>query len=196
MELMVVPIITIVDNRKIQTVLTAIVFVIFYYVSYKEIQYVQQVLAASVFCLFGYITRPWLDKFATGNHRFKGFGWIALIIVAILSTMNETVGMYINQYGNKVMFLLTGIIGIYAIYDFSISLKNTSFIQWCGRQSIIIYILQFALIRFVIALQGMLSSNFCFDVYPSYMVTFIIVLTLLVPITKFCDKYLKFAFGK
>lgn len=196
MDMIIIPIITFIRNKRLIALIALLVFVIFAFTDYKELHYVQQTLVATVFGIMGYLTRGYCDKFNEISSKFKGFGWIALLMVALISAYNDPVGMYINQYGNKLLFLLASVLGIYGVYDLAISAKNTAFLQWCGRQSIIIYILQFALIRVVIAATGMIIPNFDFDTYPFYILSFLLTLIMLVPTTLFCNKYLKFAFGK
>lgn len=193
MEMAMLPIIFNVKDRKLLGVITVLVFTVFYFTKFTGIQYVQQTLAALIFGLLGYITRPWLDKYNESVSKYKGMGWLALLLVALLSTYNEPVGMYINQYGNKLMFLLTSLIGIYAILDISVSLKNTTFLQWCGQVSIIIYILQFFLIRVGMFISSYMTggNNHC-----GYIMTFFIVMILIVPMARVCNDYLPFLFGK
>lgn len=196
MDMIIIPIITYIKSKRIISFIALLAFVFFAFTEYQDIHYVQQTLAATFFGLCGYLTRHYLDAINEGCSKYKGMGWIALLIVALLSACNDPIGMYINQYGNKLMFLLTSVLGIYGVYDLSISVKNSSFLQWFGRQSIILYILQFAVIRVVIAFTSMLIPNFIFDSYPSYILSFLLSLLMLVPSTLICSKYLKFAFGK
>lgn len=122
-----------VKNRKLLGLIAVLVFIVFYFTKYTGIQYVQQTLAALVLGLLGYITRPWMDKYNESVSKYKGMGWLALLLVALLSAYHDPVGMYINQYGDKLLFLLTSLIGIYAILDISVSLKNTTFYSGMGK---------------------------------------------------------------
>lgn len=196
MDMIIIPTITYIKSKRILSFIALLAFLLFAFTEYQEIHYVQQTLAATFFGLCGYLTRHNLDVINESCSKYKGIGWIALLMVALLSACNEPIGMYINQYGNKLMFLLTSVLGIYGVYDISISAKNSSYLQWFGRQSIIVYILQFAVIRVVIAVTSMLIPNFIFDSYPFYILSFLLTLVILVPSTLFCSKYLKFAFGK
>lgn len=193
MEMVMLPIIFNVRDRKFIGLIALLFFVVFYFTSYTGIQYVQQTLAALVFGLLGYMARPWLDKYNESTNKYKGMGWLALLFVALLSTYNDPVGMYINQYGNKLMFLLTSLIGIYAILDISVSLRNTTFLQWCGQVSIIIYILQFFLVRVGMVVSTYLTRG---TNHWGYIITFFIVMLLIVPMTKVCSNYFPFLFGK
>ena len=193
-ELLLFPIIDHVSTRKGLVVLLFILIVCFFLVSYNAIHYVQQVLCALLFSLAGFISRPWVEEYIS---RFPiGYGWLALIIVAIVSTYNVPVGMFMNQYGNKGLFLLTSFLGIYGIFDISISIRSNSFFEWSGQKSIILYVMQGCVIRFVEIILSIIIPGFQSLQYPNYLITFVLVLLFLVPITFLCDKYFKFAFGR
>lgn len=196
MEMIAVPVITLIRDKKFLSLITCVIFVAFCCVSYKEIMYVQQTLAALVFGLLGYLCRPLLDVYSTNKYNFSGFGWIVLLITAMCSMCNEPIGMYINQYGYKILFLAVALLGIFSLSDISVSLQNTGFIQWCGKHSIILYILHPLVIKVVINLSSMFFSSFVYSRYPYYIFTFLVVMVILVPLASFCDKNLKFAFGK
>lgn len=191
-----VPLITLIRDKKFLVLITCTVFAVFCCVSYKEIMYVQQTFAALVFGLLGYLFRPLLDTYSTNKYNFSGLGWIVLLITAICSMYNEPIGMYINQYGDKFLFLAVALLGIFSLSDLSVSLTNTRFIQWCGRSSIILYILHPIIIKTVIYLSSLCSTTFEYYRYPCYIFTFLAVMVILTPLTYLCDKYLKFAFGK
>lgn len=193
MELLLMPIITAIKNRLLVALSAILVFILFYFTDYSAITYVQQTIGALVFGLLGYATRPLLDKYDQSNSKYKGFGWLALLLVVLLASINDPVGMYINQYGNKCLFLLTSLVGIFGILDVSVSLKNTSFLQWCGRVSIIIYILQFFLVRVGMACTAFIAPS---DSQVGYIITFFIVLTMIIPLSVICNNKLPYLFGK
>lgn len=196
MEMILGPIITFVKNRIFIVIIALSFCLLFCLVRNTDIQYIQQTLAAVIFGLLGFLFRPLIEKYEKGTIRLKGFGWLALLIVIFLSQYNEPVGMYINQYGNKILFLLTAIIGIFGVLDISTSVKNIAFLQWCGRESIIIYVIQFAVIRSVKATFNSFFPAFQSSHFPYYIIVFIVAMVVLIPITWLSSKYLYFAFGR
>lgn len=196
MEMIAIPMITLIKNKYVLFFALIIFVALFCVIDYREVRYVQQTLAALMFGFTGYLCKPLLDKYNSYKSSFKGMGWITLLIVAILSMYNVPVGMYINQYGNKAIFIITSILAIYSVFDIAVSLRNTSFIQWCGKASLILYILQFSIIRVVISICSKMLPSVEYSQYPCYIITFLIVMAILVPATCFCQRYCKFAFGR
>lgn len=191
MELIVIPIISLIHNRIALLFAVCLISILFCLTSYTGIMYIQQVFAASVFGLLGFMSRPLLDQYNAINKKYKGFGWLIILVVAVLSTLNEPIGMYINQYGNKVLFFVTAILGICSVMDISVSLKNSWCIQWFGRNSIIIYVLHFFLVRgcrIIVTHLGVNNYNF--------IIAFLICLLTIIPMTIICQKKLYFFFGK
>lgn len=191
MEMLAIPLVTLVRNKKVLAIITIILFVLWCGVDYTAISYVQQTLAALIFGLAGYLSKPLLVK-----HKPKNLGWITLLTVAVMSMYNDPIAMYLNEYGNKIWFLLVALLGIYSVFDISVSLRNTNFFQWCGQESIILYVLQFSVIRVVVAACTMLIPSFSGSLYPCYIIAFFIVLIILIPCTWVCSNYLRFAFGR
>ena len=196
MEMIAVPMISIIKNRKVLAGATLLILGIFSITDYVGIMFVQQTLAALVFGLLGYLCKPWVDCFNELQSKAKGFGWIVLLIVALLSMLNEPIAMYLNLYGIKWLFVITSLLGIYAILDISVSIKNTAFFQYCGRESIILYVLQFCVIRIVLAVCTIFIPSFEYYQYPCFIISFLISMFVLIPMTWICAKYLKFAFGR
>ena len=196
MYVLMFPIVSLIKSRRTIINIAFALYVVFLITEYNGITYVQQTLCALVFGFMGYLIRPYLDKYLASKSLYKGLGWVSLLLCAIISFYNEPVGMYINQYGNKFLFTLTSVLGIFFIFDISVSLRNSLFLQWCGRESIIIYVMQFLVVRIVMALLSSIVPGFFYSIYPFYIITFLTVLVILVPIVWFSDRYLRWAFGK
>lgn len=196
MYVLMFPVVSLIKSRRTIINIAFALYVVFLITEYNGITYVQQTLCALVFGFMGYLIRPYLDKYLASKNLYKGLGWISLLLCAIISFYNEPVGMYINQYGNKFLFTLTSVLGIFFIFDISVSLRNSLFLQWCGRESIIIYVMQFLVVRIVMALLSSIVPGFFYSIYPFYIITFLTVLVILVPIVWFSDRYLWWAFGK
>lgn len=185
-------------NNWYLVVFAIISFMVFCLLDTNKIIYIQQIFAAIVFAILGYFSRPYLDYCNENKSRYakiSGLGILLILFVAILSSMNLPIGMYMNQYGNKPLFFVTAILGILSIAEISLSIGNSKILQYLGRVSIILYVYQFTIIRFVKAIINRLFST-SNDVYPFYIIIFIVTMLFLVPLVMFSDKYLYWAFGR
>lgn len=100
--------------------------------------------------------RPHIDRFyKQSNDQSKtpyylargGVGVMLLIVAAILSSFNESVLMYINQYGNKSLFLVCALVGILCVVDFASGFNDSFFLTFFGKNSIIVYATHFFVYR-------------------------------------------------
>ncbi len=125
--------------------------------------------------------------------------WIFLgpVVVAI-SAVNTPVAMYENNYGNIILFLIGAISGIVFICELSKCLKKNALLGWYGRNSIIIYVLHFSMIK-VLHLVGrkvfpqIAQNNY---LYPFNWFYFMAIALLMVPVILFCNRFVPFLFGK
>lgn len=196
MFILMYPILSLVKSRVAVALLALAIFAAFCFTDYNDLVVVQQTMAALVFGLLGFLCRPCLDKYAVSESSFKGYGWLSLIVCTIIACFNDTVFMYINEYGNKLLFALTSVLGIYSIVDISVSLRNTNFLQWCGINSIIIYVLHFPMFRVSGVVCREFGSSFPGGAYVLSLIAFIVVLLIVSTAVVFCNKYLWWAFGK
>ena len=117
-------------------------------------------------------------------------------LVAILSYYNQPIGMFLNEYGNKVMFLVTAILGVFATLDLSCVLANSKKLAWFGKNSIIIYVTHFQILGVVNWVLQRVFDSLIYGHYPYYVIVFLILLLIEIPVIIFCQKYIPFLFGK
>lgn len=125
--------------------------------------------------------------------------WIFLgpVVVAI-SAVNTPVAMYENNYGNIILFLIAAISGIVFVCELSKCLEKNVLLGWYGRNSIIIYVLHFSMIK-ILHLIGrkvfpqIAQSNY---LYPFNWCYFMAIALLMVPAILFCNRFVPFLFGK
>ena len=126
---------------------------------------------------------------------------LMLIMVGILfacALSNTSVTMYNNQYGNFILFIIGAFSGIAAILIISDKLKNSVFLNWCGVNSIIIYVWNFVLTQFFKNIVEIVMVK----VYPNcphiIMTIFVFILCLLcvIPIVWLGNKYIPELYGK
>ena len=154
----------------------------------------EQTAIAVVFGFLGMYARPLVDWYRKKTQYF-GVGLFLICISAFLSAQNAPVLMYINDYGNKILFFITAIIGIVAVTDLSILLDKSKILAWFGRNSIVIYVVQFAMTMF---LANFAKKLFGWPVgaYPHYFLVFLCVVVLLVPVVYLANAFFPFLFGK
>lgn len=151
-----------------------------------------------LFFLLGYYFSNLIKSKALKNYDLNG-GFLMLIpILMIISNLNLPVTMYNNEYGNLLLFGISSLLGIYLTHILGWHLKDNLYLEFLGKNSVIIYVLQFKVIqivrRVVIILFSTLSESTV--EYIQYLLIFIISTIILMTFTVVCDKYLGFLFGK
>lgn len=129
----------------------------------------------------------------------KNSCWIFLgpVVVAI-SAVNTPVAMYENNYGNVILFLIGAISGIGFVCELSKCLDKNVLLGWYGRNSVIVYVLHFSVIK-ILHLIGrkvftqIAQSNY---LYPFNWCYFMAVALLMIPAILFCNRFVPFLFGK
>lgn len=162
------------------------------------IAYVNILPFAMFFYFFGFYCKK-ISMLLSGNFYFI----IALFLIcAIVSHFNSPVLMYANDYGNLFLFAITSLTGSLAVINLSKKV-NINFLVWCGKVSIILYVLQFHINqycrKFIYTLTGVerLSNESFFvgliDTFLIFILSLSICLLLTWLITK--TRYVKKAFG-
>lgn len=178
------------------TCFMAAFLVLFLACSWNGVEYLQQFLCGTFFCLAGYVMKAPIDRYASLPARYRGWGWMAFLLVTLLSTYNEPVGMYVNQYGSKVLFMTTAIVGIAAATDISLSLRDDTYLQWIGRNTIIVFVLHFTLVRVSEGITSRLLPEGT-DIHGTgFIITFLLVVAACSAAIPVCNRYLPWMFGK
>lgn len=129
----------------------------------------------------------------------KNTCWIFLgpVVIAI-SAVNTPVAMYENDYGNIILFLIGAISGIVFVCELSKCLEKNALLGWYGRNSIIVYVLHFSMIKILHFIgrkvfPQIAQSNY---LYPFNWYYFMATALLMVPAIMFCNRFVPFLFGK
>ena len=152
--------------------------VAFILTSYNGIQYVQQVLCATFFGLVGIAIKSFLlsDK-ASNIIKYSCCGLFLIPALAILSSFNLPVGMYMNQYGNKIVFLTTSFLGIAATFVIAKTINKNQALEFFGKNSIYIYVTQAFVLRCIMGVVNRLPFvNMNVSSYPYYFIVFILAM--------------------
>ena len=181
----------------------AIEAVMFYVCNYADIGFVQQILGGLFFSEAGLICRPLLDKISNekddsilSSTKRWGGGFVFLVATIILSNFNDPVLMYINQYGNKVTFIIVAFLGIMASFFTSLTLTDSMLVRYIGENSIIVYVLHFVYYRIIKGIAERVIGIHVFTNYPIYWILFAVNMILLIPSIFVCSRYIPFMFGK
>lgn len=115
--------------------------------------------------------------------------------VAFLSNVNIPIGMVNNTYGNKIIFLITAIVGIYMILLLSNYLCGSRFLEFCGKNSLYIFITHFQIEKIIITVWRMKALPTYYE-YPYYLIVFAGLVCIDLPVVYWLAKYMPFLFGK
>ena len=154
----------------------------------------EQLFCALFFGHLGMLCKMMIDKYLQCE-KIHGICLLVFCVVAILSYFNQPIGMYVNDYGNKVMFLLTAMIGIFATLDLSCCLRNSKKLAWIGRNSIIIFVTHFQILD-TMKLGMKALTSLPYDTYPIYIFNFLVLMLVEIPLIIIVNKYVPFLFGK
>ncbi len=150
---------------------------------------------AFLFYYLGYRVKCYDRKIASN----KNSCWIFLgpVVVAI-SAVNTPVAMYENNYGNIFLFLTGAVSGIVFVCEGAKCLKKNDLLGWYGRNSIIIYILHFSMIKVLHFFGKKVFPQIaqCNYRYPFNWCYFMAISLLIIPLILFCNRFIPFLFGK
>lgn len=172
--------------------LTVVFFIGFLLLSYKEF-HIQQALCALFFAMVGYLSKKYLDLYALKYSNFMGIGFLLLAVTAILTKFNSPVAMYMNDYGNKLLFAVTAIIGILAIFDISVTIEKVKILQFFGINSLIVYVTHAAILR--VLHKAITVIGLPHDVYPNYYIVFLSLLVIEIGVVWLVNKMCPWLFG-
>lgn len=172
-----------------------VILVLFLLTPPVDILFATQSLVACIFGILGYLLRPMVDYY-NNFFPYKGFSFLTLPGVAILSMMNVPIGMYINQYGNKWLFIITACLGIYTSLDLACLGQESRVLQFWGENSLIIYITHPVILRVLCGIVAKLIGETLTAQYPYYLLCFIVLALLEYPVILLANTMFPFLFGK
>ena len=133
----------------------------------------------------------------THSKKFLTGGGIALLIIcAFFSTLNDPIGMYINQYGNRFLFFFVALIGILGTICISFRFESSEILLYFGRNSIMFYATHFFTLRVIKAFLVRMVGSDDFSVYPLFLLAYMILIPAETTIVWFINKKTPWMFGK
>ena len=139
-------------------------------------KYVEQGLLAAAFILMGYTIGMKILNYLKRNSKYST-EMVILLIVALCvgGQINGPCAMAANIYGNnKWCFVVSAVLGILLVLTLA-TVRESNFVQWCGRNSLIIFITHFSVQKIIIAIWQQLGIYNYMD-YPYYLIMFILLL--------------------
>lgn len=132
------------------------------------------------------------------SSRFTRVSNIVLLFVSgtimvELSLYNKPVLMYENSYGNVLISLATAFLGYYVLSDIANLIRKNEFLQWCGKNSIIIYVIHFSIVQ---GTRGILVRLLPLPIEILGWIVFWVAGLIVLIASHICERYFKFAFGK
>lgn len=165
----------------------------------ETLVHIEIIQMAFFFYSFGYYVKRKKAKTGSNDSAVIQHTWILLgPATVIISALNTPVAMYENTYGNLFLFMLGAILEIAFVWELAKELESNTLLGWYGRNSLIIYVLHFGMIKVLHLLgkfvfPGIAQSNYG---YPYNWIYFIAISILMIPIGYFCNTYIPFLFGK
>mgnify|MGYP004517990387 CR=1 FL=1 len=119
--------------------------------------------------------------------------FISSALIIVLSLYNKPVLMYENNYGNVLIGLATAFLGYYILSDIAKLMHENAFLQWCGKNSIIIYVIHFSIVQ---GTRGILVRLLSLPMEILGWIVFVIAGLFVLALGKICERHFMFAFGK
>ena len=163
--------------------------------SYKGIPIFQQVLGAGIFGTLGWLIGGVVENYAQ-KQKLHGIGCVLLPLIIVLSYYNKPILMYINDYGNKYMFIFTAILGCLCALDISMFLREHTILRFFGQNSMIVFVTHFSVrvvLNLIIARIPFLQEA---APYVRYWCAFFALMLIETIIVLFINKFMPELFGK
>lgn len=154
----------------------------------------EQLFGALFFGWIGMLTRPLIEKYRNCT-KLHGVGLFGYCLVVLFAQFNEPIGMYVNDYGNRFVFIAVAILGIMSAVDISFLLEKSSMFSYLDKNSIIIYVTHFRILDVIfIGVYKLFSINI--RLFPGFLIVFPLLMLIEIPVIWFANKYVPFLFGK
>ena len=157
--------------------------------------YLEVMPVALTFYCFGYIM-------SLLKNRFKTISFHSLLIAFAMTVfsafVNRPVLMYANQYGNVVLFSMSALFGSYVVFGIS-KRVHSHLLEWCGKNSVIIYVLQFHVNLVIRGVYVLLIENRDSNLANNDIIKELFCIVLAIPITliaaRIAERYVPGLFG-
>ena len=179
------------SNKRFITILFLLSLIAFAISKYIPILFpfgVNISLTATVFIGIGYIMKD------TSVPSFSTIISIFIFIMSyLLSQLNSIVFMYQNNYGNYILFYLTAIMGIVLYLNISKKLSKSEFLNFFGRNTLIILVFHSKIIFILdIIIKKLLNLSI---LYSGAIITPLTII-ILIPFILIINKYFSFLLYK
>lgn len=118
---------------------------------------------------------------------------VGCALITVLSLYNKPVLMYENSYGNVPISLVTAFLGYYILSDVAKLMHENTFLQCCGKNSIIIYVIHFSIVQ---GTRGILVRLLPLPMEILGWIVFMVAGLIVLAVGKICERHFMFAFGK
>lgn len=127
----------------------------------------------------------------------KNMKVLQINIFGNLSTGRIAVDLYNvlknNGHGNVLISLVTAFIGYYVLSDMAKLMHENAFLQWCGKNSIIVYVVHFSIVQ---GTRGILVRLLPLPMEILGWIVFVVAVLIVLAVGKICERHFMFAFGK
>ena len=197
------------DNDIIKTViiiiLLALLSILATKINFRVPFLLDTIFTTTLFCFIGYNIRNYILKIINGAW-FKWIGWISILVVLFIASINGMVNVSIPTYGNYIFFLVGAFAGIITVFWLA-SFNFLRFLDYFGRNSLIIFSLhQIPIALFTLLANYFLQTNFrpivnmpiflCIIVTLLVMILSVLIVKIISPLYNkaftFIDNKLKF----
>lgn len=185
-------------NRGVRVVAYLVFMVFIIFMDQWKIQTVAHFEIIPMAMLF-YLLGAHCSILDVTNYKWLHQIWIFVIpIVVCCSFWNEPVAMYLNSYGNLILFFIGAFCGIYVTCNIGWCTQNNKILIWFGQNSIYCFVLHFVLIKGLHfagkhIFPQLALINYQYPIYWCYFLLCIVILMAIVPV---CDFWLAPLFGK
>ena len=88
---------------------------------------------------------------------------------------------------------MTAFLGYYILSDVAKLMHENTFLQWCGKNSIIIYVIHFSIVQ---GTRGILVRLLPLPMEILGWIVFVVAGLIVLAVGKICERHFMFAFGK
>lgn len=190
-------------RNKIVVLAIASILILFVHLSNKIpagnvfILYAKLAPVAFIFYYAGYLFKRKILYVSTYTGIIKETLFIfAFLFLYLVSQWNSPVKMYMSEYGNFFLFLLSSFLGIFVVGEFSKRIRNVRIISEIGKISIAIYVWNFLIVGFTkSALFRALKYLGLYTSGAHAALTFLVSIVVIYFISKITLNYMPFLYG-
>lgn len=107
---------------------------------------------------------------------------------------DKQIGEKITGKGNIVLLLVScALITVLSLYNKPVLMYENAFLQWCGKNSIIVYVVHFSIVQ---GTRGILVRLLPLPMEILGWIVFVVAVLIVLAVGKICERHFMFAFGK